>query len=92
MNLKEKITDLLFEVVHINFSPKDVVKKILKMNDDYTVDFTDWCEEHYFPSSVKGVWFDKPDFDNAKRFLTRELLQIYKNDYENKTIRGRIFN
>jgi|688.fasta_scaffold27763_14 hypothetical protein len=48
--------------------------------DEHAIAFTDWCEDYYYPSSTKGIWFDKPDFDNAKQFLTKELLKIYKNE------------
>jgi hypothetical protein len=80
MNFKEKITELLFEVVHINFSPKDVVKKILKLNDAYAVDFTDWCEERYYPSSATGIWFENIDFESAEKYTTKQLLKIYKKE------------
>lgn len=49
-----------------------------KLADEHAIAFTDWCEDYYYPSSTKGIWFDSPDFDNAKQFLTKELLQIYK--------------
>lgn len=80
MNFKEKITDLLLEVVHINFSPKDVVKRILKLSDNFAVDFTDWCEERYYPSSVTGIWFDNIDFESAEKYTTKQLLKIYKKE------------
>ena len=58
------------------FSNCDYLEKVA---DEHAVAFTDWCEDYYYPSSIKGIWFDKPDFDNAKQFLTIELLQIYKD-------------
>ena len=49
-----------------------------KIADEYAIEFTDWCENTYYPSSVKGTWFDHFDFDNATKFSTKQLLQIYK--------------
>jgi hypothetical protein len=46
--------------------------------DEYAIDFTDWCEDDYYPSSEKGIWFDNLDFDSANRYTTGELLKIYK--------------
>lgn len=80
MGLKEKITDILFEVVHINFDPKYIVKKILKISDNFAVDFTDWCEENYYPSSATGIWFDNIDFESAEKYTTKQLLKIYKKE------------
>lgn len=77
MGLKEKITDILFEVVHINFDPKYIVKKILKISDNFAVDFTDWCEENYFKSSSKGIWID---FDSGEKYTTKQLLKIYNKE------------
>lgn len=48
--------------------------------DEYAIAFTDWCENNYFASSVKGVWFNHNDFDSANRYTTEELLKIYKNE------------
>jgi len=58
------------------FSNCDYLEKVA---DEHAVAFTDWCEENYYPSSITGIWYDSPDFDNAKKILTKELLQIYKD-------------
>jgi len=52
------------------------------ISDNHAIQFTDWCEDYYYPSSEKGIWYDEPDFDNAKRFSTKELLEIFKNKSE----------
>jgi hypothetical protein len=46
--------------------------------DEFAIEFTDWCEDNYFPSSGRSLWFDTPNFDIGKKFTTRELLEIYK--------------
>jgi hypothetical protein len=47
--------------------------------DNHAIQFTDWCEDNYYPFGIKGLWYE-PDFDNAKRFSTKQLLEIYKNE------------
>ena len=50
-----------------------------EQQDEFAIKFTDWCEDYYYPSSAKDIWYDKPDFSNAKKFTTKELLEIFKN-------------
>ena len=58
----------------------DQAKEMEKQQkDEFAIQFTDWCEDYYYPSSTKGIWYDNPDFDNAKQFFTKELLEIFKN-------------
>ena len=73
MNLQEKFWNI------IKKPQTDRPAECGKIADEHAIAFTDWCEDYYYPSSTKGIWFDKPDFDNAKQFLTIELLQIYKD-------------
>jgi hypothetical protein len=79
MTLKEKFDNLDY------FDSSDIINNLShdsheceKIADEFAIAFTDWCEDHYYPSSTTGIWFDKPDFDNAKQLLTKELLKIYK--------------
>jgi hypothetical protein len=50
-----------------------------QQQDEFAIGFTNWCEDYYYPSSAKDIWYDKPDFSNAKKFTTKELLEIFKN-------------
>ena len=55
--------------------------KVLKHNQDkFAIEFADWCEDYYYPASVKSTWFDNVDFDNANKFTTQELLEIFKKE------------
>ena len=72
MNLRQKLCDPFGGL------KTETADQLEKIADEYAIAFTDWCEDDYYPSSEKGIWFDSPDFDNAKQFLTKELLQIYK--------------
>ena len=73
MTLKEKF---------FNWYPKQdaefISEECEKIADEFAIGFTDWCEDFYYPSSDKGIWYDKPDFSVAKKFTTIELLEIYK--------------
>jgi hypothetical protein len=88
MTLKEKLNNSIITNINIvesenrmcyDYNHLELAEKCEKIAEEFAVNFTDWCEDYYYPSSTKGIWFDKPDFDNAKQFLTRELLQIYKD-------------
>jgi hypothetical protein len=77
MKLKEKFKKWL------DTQPREQIREVQLevIADEFAIAFTDWCEDYYYPSSTtKGIWFDKPDFDNAKQFLTIELLQIFKKE------------
>jgi len=83
MTLKEKFLPFVDDIDFINDIPNKEwglrnANKCVEVADEHAIAFTDWCEDYYYPSSTKGIWFDNPDFDNAKQFLTKELLQIYK--------------
>jgi hypothetical protein len=85
LTLKDKIYAGIHFDIYINESNcidgiQDSANRIELIADENAIAFTDWCEDYYYPSSTKGIWFDKPDFDNAKQFLTIELLQIYKKE------------
>lgn len=55
-----------------------------RIADEYAIEFTDWCEDNYFASSGRKIWYDQPDFESANRYTTEELLQIFKKTkYEN---------
>lgn len=57
----------------IELDSKEMEKQ---QQDEFVIKFTDWCEDYYYD---KGIWYDNPDFDNAKEFSTKELLEIFKN-------------
>jgi len=65
-----------------NLYPKQdaefIAEECEKIADDFAIVFADWCEDNYFPSSGRSLWFDTPNFDIGKKFTTRELLKIYK--------------
>lgn len=79
MTLKEKFRDKILSFLSDNMKEENAIK-CEKIADEYAIKFTDWCEDYYFASSSKGIWYDKPDFDNSKKFSTKELLEIYKKE------------
>jgi hypothetical protein len=83
MTLKQKFLPFVDYIDLINDIPNEEwalrnADKCVEVADEYAIAFTDWCEDYYYPSSTKGIWFDKPDFDSANRYTTGELLKIYK--------------
>lgn len=49
--------------------------------DNHAIQFTDWCEDNYYPVGIKGLWYDDvPSNKFAKRFSTKQLLEIYKKE------------
>jgi hypothetical protein len=72
MNLRQKLCDPFGGL------KTETADQLEKIADEHAIAFTNWCEDYYYPSSSKGIWFDKPDFDSANRYTTGELLKIYK--------------
>jgi len=87
MTLKEKLNDSIITNINIiesenrmcyDYNHLELAEECEKVADDFAIGFTDWCENNYFPSSGRSLWFDTPNFDIGKKFTTRELLEIYK--------------
>lgn len=85
--MKQTAVEWLLESSHIvpknELNKRELIEQAKEMEkqqqDNFAIKFTDWCEDFYYPSSAKSIWYDKPDFSVAKKFTTIELLEIYKN-------------
>lgn len=64
---------------HSGLSAKETIDHLESIALEYSkkecIDFVDWCEDNFYPSAQKGVWFDRPDFDEATSFTTKELFE-----------------
>ena len=48
--------------------------------DDFAIGFAEWCENNYFRMGRLSFWYESRDWDNHKKFTTKELLEIYKKE------------
>ena len=61
--------DASFEEVHDN---------LVKVADDFAIEFAEWCDDNYFRMGNTSFWAESMDWDNDNKFTTKELLEIYK--------------
>jgi hypothetical protein len=55
-------------------------RKVLKIADEFAIDFAEWCDNNYFRMGNTSFWAESMDWDNDNKFTTKELLEIYKKE------------
>lgn len=53
-------------------------KQEQKENDEFAIDFAEWCDENYFRIGTTSFWAESLFDEKAIAYKTEELLEIYK--------------
>lgn len=49
-----------------------------QQQDDYAIEFAEWCNDNYFRMGNTNIWLESKDFEIPIKYTTKELLEIFK--------------
>jgi hypothetical protein len=81
MSLRQKYTELIYDIININCDSKNTVDKCVKIAEKQTIDFAKWVDKNYFQGDDCDTYAkSKEDFYNKENvFSIKQLFTIYKN-------------
>ncbi len=50
-----------------------------QQQDEYAIEFTEWCNDNYFRMGNTNIWLESKDFEIPIKYTTKELLETFKN-------------
>ena len=59
---------------------RDAKEMEKQQQDDFAIEFAEWCDDNYFRMGNTSFWAESMDWDNDDKFTTKELLEIYKKE------------
>jgi hypothetical protein len=78
-----------FEYATSKITPRDFQEQIKKnleqakemekqQQDEFAIEFTEWCNDNYFRMGNTNIWLESKDFEIPIKYTTKELLEIFK--------------
>jgi hypothetical protein len=51
-----------------------------QQQDEFAIEFTEWCNDNYFRMGNTNIWLESKDFEIPIKYTTKELLEIFKKE------------
>ena len=72
------IGDIRISQGHLDELEEQAKEMENEQQDEYAIEFTEWCNDNYFRMGNTNIWLESKDFEIPIKYTTKELLEIFK--------------